>query len=155
VLAHRLHFFRAFVRLEICLCYDLCDLLAKFQKDGVGMVMRAHAAMSPMVTFRTGIDIDERQVWFLLEPTRVSWRYWLYNTTYRTTLPTTLESILTLEAYPTAPDARDFWSATLIEFGICDANSFHVPRLWVSERETGGGRPASSGHGLLRPRAWI
>jgi hypothetical protein len=71
------------------------------------------------------------------------------------TLPTTLESISTLEAYPTAPDARDLWSATVMEFGICDASSFHVPRLWVSERETGGGRPASSGHGLPHPRAWI
>jgi hypothetical protein len=88
VLAHRLHFFQAFVRLEICPCYDLRDLLAKFQKDVMGMVMRAHAAMSPMVTFWTGLDIDERQFWFLLEPTRVSWRYWLYNTTNRMTLPT-------------------------------------------------------------------
>jgi hypothetical protein len=28
------------------------------------MVMRAHAALSPMVTFRTGLDIDERQILF-------------------------------------------------------------------------------------------
>ena len=119
------------------------------------MVMRAHAALSPMVTFRTGFDNDDRQFVLLLEPTRVSWRYWLYNTTYHMTLLATLESISTLEAYPTAPDAGDFWSETVNEYDICDVNSFYVPRLWVSERETGGGRPASSGHGLPRPRAWI
>ena len=71
------------------------------------------------------------------------------------TLLATLESISTLEAYPTAPDAGDFWSETVNEYDICDVNSLHVPRLWVSERETGGGRPASSDHGLPRPRAWI
>jgi len=41
--------------------YNLGDLLVEFQEDGVGMVMRAYAALSPMVTFRTGLDNDERQ----------------------------------------------------------------------------------------------
>jgi hypothetical protein len=85
------------------------------------MVMRAHAAMSPIKQQRLGLDTTSTNGTFfflLLEPTRVPWRRWLVNATNPTIFPGVqiLESTSELEAYPTAPDAGDSWSATVLAY---------------------------------------
>lgn len=54
----------AFVRLDICPFLNPDFLLARIRKDGMGMVMRAHAEMFLIVTNRTGHDIYERHLSF-------------------------------------------------------------------------------------------
>jgi len=54
------------------------------------MVMRAHAAMSPIKQQRSGLDTTSTNgtiFFLLLEPTRVPWRRWLVNATNPTTFP--------------------------------------------------------------------
>lgn len=67
-LARRLRFFHAFVRLDTCPRLDLQQLLlAKaLQEQSKGTAMRAHAAMSPNATLRTGHGIDERRIFTFL-----------------------------------------------------------------------------------------
>lgn len=131
-LARRLRFFDAFVCLEICSLLTTDALLAKHQEDGSSMVMRAHVAVSPRVTTRTGYDIDDWQFFLCLSLNEY---------------PGGTGSLIrqTLHLFNTGIDINTggiscrtgcgrLWSETMATSSICDVDAPYGPELWVSER---------------------